>query len=116
MGYIFPNDIVFEMGNMLSSKIPGAVIVLEVNQNDFHLSQIAQIVESHDAKIVASYLTSHQNSTRIEVTLRINRTDLTGIIQTLQRYNYTISATYHESLHAADLKDRYDNFMKFLNM
>lgn len=116
MGYIYPQDIVVAMGAMLSSKIPGAILVLDINQNDFHLSQIAQIVESHDAKIVASYLTSYPNSTNIELTLRINRTDLTAIIQTFQRYDYTISATYHESLHTVDLKDRFDNFMKYLDM
>ena len=116
MGYIYPQDIVVAMGAMLSSKIPGGIVVLEINQNDFHLSQIAQIVESHDAKIVASYLTSYPNSTSIELTIRINRTDLTGIIQTFQRYDYAISATYHESLHTADMKDRFDNFMKYLNM
>ena len=116
MGYIYPQDIVVAMGGMLSSKIPGAILVLDIHQNDFHLSQIAQIVEGHDAKIVASYLTSHPNSTNIELTLRINRTDLTAIIQTFQRYDYTIRATYHESLHTVDLKDRFDDFMKYLDM
>ena len=65
---------------------------LEVNQHDFHMSQIAQIVESNDAKILASYITSNQNSTNLEVTLRINRKDLTAILQTFQRFDYTISA------------------------
>jgi acetoin utilization protein AcuB len=116
MGYLHPQDIVVNMGSMLSTKIPGAIVVLEVNQHDFQMSQIAQIVEGNDAKIVASYITSSPTSTTIEVTLRINRKDLTPILQTFQRYDYTISATYHESVHAIDMKDRFDNFMKYLNM
>ncbi len=116
MGYLHPQDIVVNMGSMLSTKIPGAIVVLEVNQHDYQMSQIAQIVEGNDAKIVASYITSHPNSTNIEVTLRINRKDLTAILQTFQRYDYTISATYHESVHAVDMKDRFDNFMNYLNM
>ncbi len=116
IGYIYPKDIVVEMGGMLSSKIPGGILVLLINQNDYHLSQIAQIVEGNDGKILACYITSHSENTQLEVTLRVNRTDLTPIIQTLLRYDYTISATFHESLHTADLKDRYDNFMKYLNM
>lgn len=116
IGYIYPKDIVVEMGSMLSSKIPGGILVLEVNQNDYHLSQIAQIVESNDAKILACYLTSHSESTQLEVTLRINRSDLTPIIQTFQRYDYTVSASFHTSFQTADLKDRYDSFMKYLNM
>lgn len=116
IGYVYPKDIVVEMGAMLSSKIPGSIVVLQINQNDYQMSQIAQIVESNDAKILASYITSHPDSVRIEVTLRINRKDLTGIIQTFNRYDYTISATFHESLDSVDFKDRYDNFMKYLNM
>jgi acetoin utilization protein AcuB len=116
IGYILPKDIVVEMGSMLSSRVPGGILVLEINQNDYQMSQIAQIIEGNDAKILASYLTSHPDSTRIEITLRINRKDLTPIIQTFQRYDYTISATFHESLHTADLKDRYENFMNYLNM
>jgi CBS domain-containing protein len=116
MGYLHPQDIVMMMGGMLSSKIPGAILVLEVNQSDYQMSQIAQIVEGNDAKILASYLTSTPNSPLLEITLRINRTDLTPILQTFQRYDYTIRATYHESVHAVDLIDRYENFMKYLNM
>lgn len=116
MGYLHPEDIVTMMGGMLSSKIPGAIVVLEVNQSDYQMSQIAQIVEGNDAKILASYLTSTPNSPLLEITLRINRKDLTPILQTFQRYNYSISATYHESVHTLDLKNRYENFMKYLNM
>lgn len=116
MGYLHPQDIVMTMGGMLSSKIPGAILVLEVNQADYQMSQISQIIEGNDAKILACYITSTPNSPLLEITLRINRKDLTPILQTFQRYNYIISATYHESVHTLDLKDRYENFMKYLNM
>lgn len=116
MGYLYPQDLVNMMGGMLSSKIPGAIVVLEVNQTDYQLSQIAQIVESNDAKILAFYITSNPNSTVLELTLRINRTDLTAILQTFNRYDYTVKASYHESEYAVDMKERFDNFMKYLNM
>jgi len=116
IGYLDPQDIVMMMGDMLSSKIPGAILVLEVNQSDYQMSQIAQIIEGNDAKILASYITSMPNSPVLEITLRINRKDLTPILQTFQRYNYIINATYHESTHTLDLMERYENFMKYLNM
>lgn len=116
LGYLFPEDIVVALGGMISSKIPGAILVLEVNQYDYHFSQIAQIVEANDARILAFYITSSPNSAVLELTLRINRTDLSPIVQTLQRYKYTIAATYHESEHEVDLKERFDQFMKYLNI
>ncbi len=40
-------------------KEPGAIIVLDMNIHDYSLSQIAQIVESNDAKILSMYISSH---------------------------------------------------------
>jgi hypothetical protein len=80
------------------------------------LSEIARIVESNDAKILSSYISSHIDSTKLEVTIKINRTDLSAIIQTFNRYNYTIKASFHQSEYVDDLKDRFDSFMSFLNI
>jgi len=52
----------------------------------------------------------------LEVTIKINRTDLSAIIQTFNRYNYTIKASFHQSEYVDDLKDRFDSFMSFLNI
>lgn len=116
VGYINPEEVIHAMGDMLSIKNPGAIIVLEMRQNDYHMSQIAQIVESHDGKILASYINFNDITHLLEITLRINLEDLTGIIQTMQRYSYTINKVYHRSDTDLDLMHRYENFMKFLNM
>ena len=115
-GYLLPSDIVKSMGQMLSFNTPGGILILTINNNDFFMSQIAQIVESNDAKILASYLTAAEGSTQIELTLKINKTDLSSVIQSFNRYNYSVSATYHQSSDDLDLQFRYDNFLKYLNI
>jgi len=116
VGYINPQEVIYAMGEMLSIKNPGAIIVLEIHQNDYHLSQIAQIVESHEGRILASYLNYNEFTHLLEITLRINLEDLTGIIQTMHRYNYVINKVHHRSDSDLDLMHRYENLMKFLNM
>ena len=116
IGYLDPVEVIQNMGNMLSIATPGSVLVLQINDNDYHLSQVAQIVESGDAKILMSYLTSHPNSTQLEITLKINKSDLSSIIQTFERYDYHVVAKYHQSQGELDLKFRYDNLMKYLNI
>jgi len=64
---------------------PGGVIVLEMSENDYSLSEIARIVESNDAKILSLYTTLDPNSTRLDVSLKINRIELGGILQTFNR-------------------------------
>lgn len=116
MGFIDPLKLVHSLSSIFSVESPGSVLVLRVNNNDFHLSQIAQIVESGDAKILMSYLTTSSTTSQIEVTLKINRTDLTPIIKTFERYSYEIVAKFHQSQGELDLKFRYENLMKYLNM
>jgi hypothetical protein len=91
-------------------------LVLELNIHDYSLSEIARIVESNDAKILSLYISSHIDSNKLELTVKINRTDLSPIIQTFNRYNYTIKASFHQSEYVDDLKDRFDSFMSFLNI
>ncbi|MCT4623004.1 MAG: CBS domain-containing protein [Schleiferiaceae bacterium] len=116
LGYLSPYDIINGMGQMLSVESPGGILVLLLNDNDFYLSQIAQIVESNDAKILAFYITSQPNSTQLEVTLKINRTDLSPVIKSFSRYKYEVAAAYHQSNNDLDLQFRYENFIKYLNI
>ena len=102
------------IANTGSIKEAGGVLVLEVNQNDYSLAQIAQIVESNNAKILSSYIMSSPDSTKLEVTLKINQIELTRIIRTFERYDYTISASYQKSDFEEDLQVRYDALMNFL--
>jgi acetoin utilization protein AcuB len=105
-----------KLASMASIREPGGIIVLEVNQVDYSLSQIAQIVEGNDAKILSSYISSAPDSSQVDVTLKINREDLTRILQTFSRYNYTVKATFHHSEFQDDLRLRYDQFMNFINL
>ena len=116
-GVITHNDLIHYFADFSALKEPGAIIVLDMSIHDYSLSQIAQIVESNDAKILSLYISSHSSSTRLEVTLKINRNDLTSIIQTFTRYNYTIQSTFmdHDDMDSL-YENRYEMFMKYLSI
>lgn len=94
----------------------GGILVLEMAAIDYSLAQIAQIVESNDAKILSSYIMSSPDSTNIEVTLKINIIELDRIIRTFERYDYTIKASFQKSSNLDDMNFRYDTLMNYLNM
>lgn len=117
LGLITTNDLIKYFADLTAVKNPGGIIVLELNQNDYSLTQIAQIVESNDAKILSLYIHSPEDSMRLEVTLKVNRTDLFGIIQTFERFNYEIKAQFMEDDEMDSLySSRYESFMKYLNI
>jgi acetoin utilization protein AcuB len=104
------------IANTGSIKENGGILVLEMAKTDYSMAQIAQIVESNDARILSSYIMSSPDSTNIEVTLKINKIELDRIIRTFERYDYIIKATFQKSNIDDDLKFRYDAFMNFLNL
>ncbi len=116
-GTITMNKLMEYLAEFSVIEQPGSIIVLELNHTDYVLSQIAQIVESHDAKILSLFITSKSESTKTEVTLKVNRTDIEPVIQTFNRYDYVIKETYTEDRDSVEnMKDRYDSLMNYLNI
>ena len=96
---------------------PGGIIVLEVNEKDYSLSEIAQIVESNDAKVLSLYLDSIPDSTRLEITMKLNRIELGAVLQTFNRYNYFIKASYSDKdVYNEGIRERFDSLMNYLNI
>lgn len=102
--------------NTTSIKEPGGVIVLSVNSKDYSLAQIAQIVESNNAKILSSFITSSPETTEMEVTIKINKKSLGAILQTFNRYDYTVIESYQKEQGNDEMKDRFDYLMKRLDL
>ena len=115
LGLITTQKIVQYFSKIASVTSPGSILTLEVNVKDYSLSEISKMVESDDAKILASFITSHEDSNKLEVTLKINKTEISRILHTFERFNYTVLASYNESDYYKDLQGRYDEFMRFLN-
>lgn len=95
---------------------PGGIIVLEMGIHDYSMTEIARMVENNDAKLLGTYVTSHPDSTMMQVTLKINRLDIQAILQTFDRFGYTVTASYDQGDRQEDLKDRFDLLMNYLNM
>jgi acetoin utilization protein AcuB len=96
---------------------PGGIIVLEVNEKDYSLSEISQIVESNDAKVLSLYLRTIPDSVKLEITLKLNRIDIGPVLQTFNRYNYIISASFSDQdVYNEGLQDRFDSLMNYLNI
>lgn len=95
---------------------PGGIIVLEMGVHDFLLSEIARIVESNDAIILSLYVMTLPDSTKMQVTLKVNKIDITPLIATFNRFNYTIKASFFKDEFDQALIDRYDSLMRYLDI
>jgi len=93
----------------------GVSIVVEKNKKDFSISEVSQIVESNDGKILGLYISSEISDT-MQVTIKINSEDINEIIQTFRRYNYFVISEHKDDFYLQDLKDRSDYLQKYLDM
>ena len=116
LGTISLRSLVEHFSGITSVLNPGGVIMLELNSNDYSLSQIARIVEENDTKILSLYVSEIHDSMRLELTIKVNREDIRGILQSFARYNIQVKATFQQSEFSEDLRNRFDMFMNFINM
>jgi acetoin utilization protein AcuB len=116
-GVITTTDLVRNLAGISSMDQPGGIIVLELIERDYSLSQIAQIVEGNNVKVLSMYVTSPPDSTKLEVTIKVNTNDLVSVIRTFERYNYDVK-TWVTSDDSMDrfYSERFDLLMKYMNI
>ena len=115
LGVITSRKLVYSIARSATIQSPGGVIVLEMNNTDYSLTEIASIVESNEVKILSSYIISKPNSTSIEVTIKLNKQDVVTIIKDFERRGYNVSASYKDEESNEDFLERYESLMRFLN-
>lgn len=117
MGVITTTDLVRYLAGISSMDQPGGIIVLDLIERDYSLSQIAQIVEGNNVKVLSMYVTSPPDSTKLEVTIKVNINDLVSVIRTFERYNYDVK-TWVTSDDSMDkfYSERFDLLMKYMNI
>lgn len=117
LGVITTNDLIRHIAGISSMDQPGGIIVLDLVERDYSLTQIAQIIEGNNVKILSMYITSPPESTRLEVTLKLNTGDLSSVLRTFERYNYEVKSWVTNSDSMESLySERFDLLMKYLNI
>lgn len=104
------------IASLYSIDNPGGIIVLEVSETDYSLTEISNIVESNDAKILSTFLANHKDSTILEVVIKVNKIELGAILQTFDRFGYIVKASFGQDEDKEDLRERYDSLMNYLNI
>jgi acetoin utilization protein AcuB len=117
LGAITLYDLARRFAHLFSLQEIGGVMVLEMNVNDYSMTQISKIVEDNGTKILSSFLDRKPGSSNLNVILKLDKEDLSPLIQSFVRYDYNVKAVYLDQSMLSDLyDDRYDQFMKFMNI
>jgi Mg/Co/Ni transporter MgtE len=115
VGYYEIADVIKFFHETTFLKEQGAIIIVSQNAVDYSMSQIAQIVESNNGKLLGLFISNSDVNT-VEVTIKITPGSLNEIIQTFRRYNYEIISEHNEDNYINILKERSDYLDKYLKM
>jgi acetoin utilization protein AcuB len=117
LGAITADDLIDQCSNVLSVKNPGGIIILNVNESDFSLAEIAQIVESNDTKLLSSGVYSQPDSNMLQITLKLSKINIEPVLQTFSRFGYDVIHYFGENKKDEELlRQRYDSLMMYLKM
>ncbi|HMB64435.1 MAG TPA: hypothetical protein VKN36_15250 [Eudoraea sp.] len=94
---------------------PGGILVIAKGRKDYSFSEIAQIVESNNSKLLGAFITNARNDI-VQITIKIGSHNLNEIIQTFRRYNYNILFGNMDDQFLENLKQRSDYLDKYLNV
>lgn len=116
VGIISAESCLRAFGTLNSIKDPGGILEIEKPLAEYTLSEVVRIVEDNDATIVSFYTNVEKETSKIQITLKLNTNSIGGIIAAFERYNYEVKSVHNETEYTEDLKDRYDALMRYLNV
>ena len=114
-GVITSRKLLYTIANSAAIQSVGGVIVLQMNNNDYSMTEIANIIENNNTKILSSYVISKKDSTEMELTIKLNKSDINDVIRDLERYDYNVKASFKENDPNTDFLERYEQLMRYLN-
>jgi len=117
LGAISLFKLVTEFSKMTSIEKAGSIIVLEMTIHDYSLHQISGIIESNNANIMMSYISTFNSTTQINVTIKVDVTDIASILQTFERFDYKVKASFlAQDMLKIFYEERYNSFINYLNI
>ncbi|CAM1342479.1 CBS domain-containing protein [Tenacibaculum aestuarii] len=115
VGYYELSDILDAFANSPFIHNESQTLIIDKPKSDYSMSQITQIVETNNGKLLGAYISS-ENIDNIEVTLRIVSEEINEIIQTFRRYDYNVITQHEDDFYLEELKDRAAYLRKYLDM
>lgn len=116
-GVVTIEDAIAAFADTLSIQTSGGVLILSMLMTEYSLYEIARVIESENAKILSSFITSDPlDDNKIKVTLKVDQPELRHIKATLERFGYRVIDHYQEEVAISREQDRLGNLLRFLDI
>ena len=115
LGYYQLVDIISLFNKTPFFSEPGGIIVVEKAYKDYSFSEICQILESNNVKLLGVFV-SRLKKGMAQITVKIENAGLSAVFETFRRYGYTIISGHEDDTFLKTLKDRSSYLDRYLNL
>ena len=116
LGIITQKSVLEGLSKIMSIKEDGYHLKFKLNKNDFSATEISNIVEKNDAKVLSLYI-DDTNTSEILIYLKIFTQDIEAVLQSFERYRYDFAILNKQQEDLSGLyQERFDNFLHYLNI
>jgi len=115
IGYFELADVLHFFNSTPFLQENGNLLIISKKSMDYSISEIAQIAESNDSKLLGVFI-SKIEADDVEFTLKISSTNINDVIHSFRRYDYHIIKGIKEDEYLTDLKQRSDYLQKYLSI
>jgi len=116
IGSVAYNDLLKFSSEFMSLSEPGGLIVMEMESNQYSFNDISKLVEANDAQITQLNTSNDAETGLMQVTIRINKPEISDIVAAFQRHEYNVKYFFGEELYTNELRSNYDNLMNYLKI
>ena len=116
IGTISGQTLLRTLGYFSGSQEIGGIIVLEMERNQFTISEISRIVESNEATVLHLNTTLQPETGLLRVTIHINKKELSAVIAAFERYEYDVIYYFGEEKFENEIQSNYRHLMNYLDI
>jgi CBS domain-containing protein len=115
-GVINSQDLMKWAGNFCGAGSPGGMVVMEMNQNRFSISEIARIIENNDCTLLHLNTQSNPLTGILTVTIQVNKKEIAALIASFERYEYEVIYYFGNEKFDNEIRSNYDHLLNYLNI
>ena len=117
LGLLNKKQLLEVLSDILNLSEYGSVITIELVERDYTLSEIVQIIEVEEARILGITVeTPEELNDTFSISIKLNVEDVTRVSAALRRYGYTISSETGNESYDNDFKARANELLDYLEI
>ncbi len=115
LGFLMMEDVISALSTMPFIIEPGAIMMVEISQKQFSISEVSKIVESNNARIVGLFVTAYEDD-RVQITIKLISENLASVSETFERFGYSVVHKFFSDEKEDMMRDRFEQLMKYLDI